>query len=185
MDLVENSEMRVLQVGEAAEGAANPAANAANLVAGVAHPVAGVANEVVIIQLLSLKNPKFCFFLGVACTQRDATPGFKNQRLKVNGRLVQIHTREICDAFEGQFYHYFLKVHRNGRVISGESYGPKKQYACNEAYLELASRLYNAKMISNVNGVMKRDFLKPNIENNAICKSFSKSNPMRNLYSKS
>ncbi|EFX66857.1 hypothetical protein DAPPUDRAFT_262493 [Daphnia pulex] len=39
-------EMRVLQVGEAAEGAANPAANAANLVAGVAHPVAGVANEV-------------------------------------------------------------------------------------------------------------------------------------------
>jgi hypothetical protein len=113
MDRVANSEMRVLQVGEAAEGAANPAANAANLVAGVAHPVAGVANEVVIFQLLSLKNPKFCFFLGVACTQRDGTPGFKNQ--STVSRLVQIHTREICDAFEGQFYHYFLEVHRNGR----------------------------------------------------------------------
>ncbi|EFX83834.1 hypothetical protein DAPPUDRAFT_239657 [Daphnia pulex] len=38
MELEANGEMRVLQVGEAAEGAANPAADAAN-------PAAGVANE--------------------------------------------------------------------------------------------------------------------------------------------
>ncbi|EFX69951.1 hypothetical protein DAPPUDRAFT_328586 [Daphnia pulex] len=42
MDIEANGEMRVLQVGEAAEGAANPAASVANKACLPANPIPGI-----------------------------------------------------------------------------------------------------------------------------------------------